>query len=344
MASVLLQNHHDYAIVAKVHHRAMPPNTVSETIALIKQFALEEFDRAIEKQQLHYHNRWHISVVQQRASRILAMVAPYWEELTSLASPINNLTQAEQLLNLCVISHDVVQIFVPCPQPHCSRKRESGTSEQATFELLKNYIHQLNHQVASAGQLQAQFSDQHLALLQSAILGTTCTYAAEEIAIFQPALYPPQGPPDIITQILALADIGAFGMDGIPLYNQEGSLLFLEENPDIIPFIQSQTTDRLLHENPALAENFRLRLLKRARWQVSFARSRLSRTPQELAGLPDKVINVLGQEAFPYLNQETLAQLEEQTPTADSSTLQQLLNFFQLDHYLAHPPQYLTTV
>ena len=111
-------------------------------------------------------------------------------------------------------------------------------------------------------------------------------------------------------------------------------LLFLEENPDIIPFLQAQKIEQLSTEQPELAKNLRQRLLKRARWQISFARSRLARTCQELIGFPDEVIATLVTEAFPYLNTDTLRMVEKATPTNSSTSLQQLLHFFQLDNYL----------
>ncbi|MBT9315951.1 hypothetical protein IXB50_11015 [Leptothoe spongobia TAU-MAC 1115] len=312
----------------------MLPNTFSETVALTKQFALTEFDQAIKTQQLYYHNRWHIEAVQRRANQLFAIIAPYWQESNKDNQEPNDLTRTQSLLDLCVVTHDMVQVFLPQRHPHITRRRASGESEQATCDKLLNYIHQLNQDLKLAKNFQAQFSEKDIALLQLAILGTICAYSPVEEAIYQPALYNAERSPHIITRILALADISSLGMDGITTYNQEGSLLFLEENPDIIPFIQGQKIERLSTEQPKLAENFRQRLLKRARWQISFARSRLTRTFHELIGFPNEVIATLAAEAFPYLNAGTLRIVEKTTPTNSSTSLQELLSFFQLDQYL----------
>ncbi|MDV3347385.1 hypothetical protein D0962_19540 [Leptolyngbyaceae cyanobacterium CCMR0082] len=309
----------------------MLPNTFSETVALTKQFVLAEFDKTIQNQQLYYHNRWHIKTVQRRANQIFSIVAPHWQKSNQDTQKNPDLSRIHSLLDLCVATHDMVQIFLPQSHPHITRRRASGESEKATCDKLLTYICQLNQNLALAGKFQAQFSEKDIELLQLAILGTICTYSPLEESIYQPALYDSENPPHIITRILALADISSLGMDGVTVYNREGSLIFLEENPDIIPYIQEQKIELLSAEHPELAESFRQRLLKRARWQLSFARSRLSRTIQELMFFSDDVIDALVRDAFPYLNEETLRIVEKTTPTAVSTSLQQLLKFFQLD-------------
>lgn len=87
-------------------------------------------------------------------------------------------------------------------------------------------------------------------------------------------------------------------------------------------------------EQPSLSENIRQRLLRRTRFQVSFAGSRLFRSQQELEGLPTAAIPILIQDVFRYLNPTTLAQLEATTPTAQETPLAALLAFFQLERFV----------
>ena len=117
------------------------------------------------------------------------------------------------------------------------------------------------------------FTESDISVIQDAIEATICIYDPSEQGIYQPALYDQTRNLSIVACIIALADIGSLGMDGIAAYNQEGSLLFLEENPDVIPVILNQTTATLAVDNPELYENIRQRLLKRARFQVNFAKS-----------------------------------------------------------------------
>ena len=303
------------------------PTTFADAIACVQQFALQVFDRQIAKKQLYYHNREHIQQVQQRSDRIFQAIAPFWENAIG-----SELTRMKLLLDLCVVAHDMLQVFVPQTQPHAPRRREGGVSEFATIDKLLRYIQAFNRQMQQQGVDAAQFTASDVFLIREAIEGTICSYDPTDQAIYQPILYNANRTPSIVTRILLLADIGSLGMDGIAAYNREGSLLFLEENPDIIPFLSHQAIDKLRINNPNLHENLRQRLLRRARFQVSFARSRLARTIDEIKGFPDDTIPILMRDVFTYLTPETIQELEQTTPVKEETTLDELLTFFQLEH------------
>ena len=113
-------------------------------------------------------------------------------------------------------------------------------------------------------------------------------------------------------------------------------MILLEENPDIIPLIKEFLTQE---ENKSDKkqddyENLRQRLLKRAKFQISFAKGRYARLNRELKGLPQKVIEILKQNVFKYLNEETIQKIEALTPTADDTSLETLIEFFALDKYI----------
>jgi hypothetical protein len=309
----------------------LSPSTFPDTVAQIQQFALREFDREIIQKTLYYHNYTHIENVQRRARLIFQHLLPF-ETIDAKTA-----MRSQLILDLCSIAHDMVQLFLPQTQTHSSRKRESGMSELTTIRKLLIHIQRLNHQLEAQGHLDAVFSLDEMNQIRDAIEGTICAYSVEEQAIYQPRLYNPDRPPSLIALALALADIGALGMDGIQMYNEEGSLVFLEENPDIIPFLQNRAIDTLQRDDPELCENFRQRLLKRARFQVYFARSRLARTPCEIQGLPTEGITTLLDRAFPYLNQKIIEEVEQTTPTDDTTSLPQLLHFFQLEYLVDQP-------
>jgi len=141
--------------------------------------------------------------------------------------------------------------------------------------------------------------------------------------------------------VLALADLGALGIEGIEAYNQEGSLIFLEENPDIVSvifhpenqkYLSNFETSEQAKQEPY--ENVRQRLLKRARFQVDFAKGRLKRFDREVASLPEDAIYKLKIHVFKYLNLETIQEIELTTPTKNDTTLKELIEFFRLEHYL----------
>ncbi|MBD0266066.1 MAG: hypothetical protein ICV78_26110 [Tolypothrix sp. Co-bin9] len=308
------------------------PSTFAIAIAKLKNFALQEFDREIARSQLYYHTREHISGVQRRANIIFQAILPYWEiSIKDNAAP-DYIARMQLLLDICATAHDMVQIFVDENQPHKSRRREPGVSEAATIEKLFEYINTLNQQQCEQDvNSTAQFTDADLVIIRDAIAATICIYEPSEQAIYQPALYDSSKPLSPIAIIIALADIGALGMEGVAAYEREGSLLFLEENPDVIPILLNQAIKTLGADNPELYENIRQRLLRRARFQVSFASSRLNRYVREIEGLPAEASLVLTREVFQYLNAKTIQEVELRTPTAEDTPLEALITFFNLE-------------
>ncbi len=302
------------------------PSTFAEAIGLVNNFARQEMHKESEQKQLYYHNIEHINGVERRANQIFQAIKPYWEKSLSSESAPDYLARMELLLNLCAIAHDMVQEFVPQTQPHTTRKREAGVSETATIDKLMAYIKNLNERLSQHNPHSAAlFNDSDLQIITGAIEATICLYDPADASIYQPDLYNPDKDVSIVARIIALADIGGLGMEGIEAYNQEGSVLFLEENPDIIPIILNSDLNSYPQD---LRENIRERMLRRAKFQINFAKGRVARYPREVEGLPADAIPVLTEEVFKYLNQETIKELQSTTPTADDTTLEKLIEFF----------------
>ncbi|MBD2081746.1 hypothetical protein H6G01_17900 [Leptolyngbya sp. FACHB-17] len=289
--------------------------TFIDCINKVKASSLQEFDRQIEAHQLYYHTRDHIAQVQRRAQLIYEAIR---SDLGADA-----IDQIERLLDLCVIAHDMVQVFEVQLHPHMARYRSMGMSEAATLERLFDYLDLHCSTVSIEGD---RF------IIRSAINATICNFDVREQSIYQPALNQPDLP--IVARILALADLGALGIDGIAMYNREGSLLFLEENLDVVPLLQSGAIVDLEATDPALAENIRQRLLRRCRFQVNLAKSRLARFEQEIEAFPKDAIDKLRREVFQYLTAETIQEVEATTPTSDRTSLKELLEFFDFEQYL----------
>ncbi|MCY7276096.1 MAG: hypothetical protein LH702_20745 [Phormidesmis sp. CAN_BIN44] len=318
-----------------LHSSPKLPQSINESIAQIKSFALQEFDREVIEKQLYYHNREHLENVRRRSTLILQAIAPAWETRLQQEEPSIDVTRIELLLDLSIAAHDMIQVFISQSDRHTTRRRAPGVSERASFERLVDYINALNQQLQKHDpDSPAQLTDRDIAIIQGAIGATICTYAPTEQAIYQADLYDVQHPPSIVARILALADIGVLGIDGIEVYSHEGSLLFLEENLDVIPLLLDGTIDRLESDNPTLYQNIRQRLLRRCRFQVNFAKSRAARLKSELVGFPESTIETLTHDVFRYLNPATIQAIEATTPTAETASLESLLEFFELERYL----------
>ncbi len=320
---------------SSLEHSLRLPTTFAESIDCIKTFALQEFAREIKAQQLYYHTYEHINNVQRRSQQIFQAIRPYWEVATDEDQSLVNLPRMELLLDLCAIAHDMVQIFIPVTQDYTPRKRQPGLSEMATIDQLLEYIHELNQQLQKSDpDSPAKLTNQELTIIREAIAATICAYDPTEQAIYQPKLYEENQSLSPVARILALADIGALGLDGIKVYNREGGLLFLEENLDVIPLLIDGTIHSLNPSNWELYENIRQRLLSRSRFQVNFAKSRLARFEREIAAFPHDAISTLTDDVFKYLNPTRIQEVETITPTAEDTSLEVLLEFFKFEQYL----------
>jgi hypothetical protein len=311
------------------------PATFAESVEQIKLFALQEFDREIIQKQLYYHTRDHVENVRRRTDRIFQVTFPD-QAADSIQKQLGTEYRNKLLLDLCAAAHDMVQIFAPQAEVHATRQRQPGVSEKATIEHLLLYINSLNQQIREAhhGDSAAQLTDSEIQVIRVAIATTICAYDPIDQAIYQPGLDDTSPGLPIVARILALADIGALGMEGIRSYHQEGSLLFLEENLDLIPLLLDHQVNSIASDDPALCENLRQRLLKRCRFQVNFARSRLKRFEHEISGFSEPGISQLAQDVFCYMTPEIVQEVEALTPIDETTSLQELLEFFEFERYL----------
>lgn len=326
----------------KSETHAQLPESFEESMLRIADFALDELQKATYQKQLFYHNRTHADAVKQRADKIFQTIVPFVEDSFKGETGQAQLKRMKQLIELSAIAHDMVQDFIPDTQPHTSRLRKSGENEAATISQLSDYISELNQQILQDNLNSAAiFTESDLQTLQEAIAATVCLYDTSDRCIYQPLLYNPEKKIPLPSLIIALADMGSLGIDGIEAYNREGSLIFLEENPDIISIFWNAETQQFLaeYETPdrgkqELYEGIRQRLLKRARFQVDFAKGRYSRFDCEVNTLPADAIQALKTEVFQYLTEETIQKIESLTPTRDETTLQELIEFFELEKYI----------
>lgn len=278
---------------------------------------------------LYFHNFAHVDAVRRRAEIIFDAVRPHWQaELNQLHDPLD-LERMRDLLRLAALAHDLVQDFLPV-KPWSMRRREKGVSEQQTIEKLLGAIAELNTDLAQQhpDKPDLQFSEADCDLLREAILATVCDFDPGDRAIFQPYLYTDQEKSPIAI-MLALADTGALVVEGIDAFRQEGRELFLEENLDFVPLVLHP--QELEQYPPETKTTLRKKLLGRARFQIAFATGRINYLRTEIRDLPIPASTALTTEVFAYANQKTLTELAATTPTADDTSLEDLLTYFCFD-------------
>lgn len=310
------------------------PKNFEQAVSMIKEFAFAEVEKEAQKKQLYFHNYAHAEAVRRRAEIIFNAIEPFWHKICDRSSSCDS-KRAKYLIDICAASHDMVQEFLPLKSPQTARQRESGVSENATISKLINYIENLNQKfIAENPELPPLFTQADLEIIRKSISATICLFDSNDNSIYQPDLYNSEQQIALNARIIALADIGGLGIDGIPAYFQEGSLILLEENPDIIPLIKDFLSKTNSRNDDEAYENLRQRLLKRTKFQISFAKGRYARLNKELEGLPQEVVSVLKEKVFKYLNEQTIQQIEALTPTADDTSLKKLIEFFKLDKYI----------
>lgn len=293
-----------------------------EAVTMVKNFALLEIQKDSKQKKLYYHNCAHAYAVHKRANIIFQAI-----EFLIPTTISTSLTRLKHLIDICAISHDMVQEFLPNTDSNTFRRRKPGISERATTSKLINYIESIKIQSINQEEDYHRFlTNSDLQIIKESIEATICLYDFEDNSIYQPYLYSNDEKISLPARILALADLGSLGIEGIEAYYQEGSLIFLEENPDIIPIILNK--EYINH--PEVSKKLKHRLLKKAKFQVDFAKGREARFPREVEGLPMEGITILRNEVFKFLNEDTIKQIESITPKTDSTRLEDLIDFFDL--------------
>lgn len=316
------------------------PTSFTETVQLVEQYVQGEIVQEIKDKQLYYHNLNHALAVKRRANSIFQAIKPILAENHSR----QELTRLESLISICGLAHDMVQIFEPT-LPNLTRKRLSGSSELQTANKLLRYIQNLNQALIQALKTEKLdssllFSDREQQIIRDAIMATICIQdpqgskaaaSCSSYAIYQPYLYDPQNKISIVGSIIALADLGALGMDGVEAYIQDGILVFLEDNPHLKELVLNchLPSDRL---NPSgedtTQELTRVKLLAMSRFIVDLAHERRARFEQEITGFIPQMRQILRNQVFIYLNQESINQVKSLVPNQSSVNLSELISFF----------------
>lgn len=318
----------------KQNHWYKKPSSFAETVQLVENYVQEEIIRETRDKQLYYHTLNHAIAVKRRANKIFQEIRFVLLESKST----NELKRLNSLIDLCAMAHDMVQLFEPHNSTSHPRKRQAEISEIATANKLIKYIQNLNREL-STYELEPSilFSDCDCQIIYDAIVATICkhdpqankaSYSFSPYSIYQPYLYNSQSKISIVGSVIALADLGALGIDGIESYIQDGILVFLEDNLDLKELIIDCKYTATLNQDALKA-----RLLNMARFIVSLAKERQARFEIEIAGFSSQVRQILRNKVFIYFNVENIKKIETIVPTDDNVSLLELTNFFCLNQH-----------
>ena len=223
----------------------------------------------------------------------------------------------------------MVQEFITTDDNSYPRKRQRGVSEHASIVKLTNHIQKLNQKLQAANYSPFVGIDTiELAIIQEAIAATICHSGLFEHSLYQSDLYHKPNL-SLVAKIIALADLGTLGMDGIEAYIQEGILIFLEDNLDIANFLNNS------HKQQQFPENSKKRILQANSFMVNFAQERYLRFAQEIDTFSPKIQNIFQEHLFKELNEKTLNTIIDIIPTAQNISLQELLNFIKQWQHLS---------
>ncbi|MGL4884344.1 MAG: hypothetical protein ACRC8K_25310, partial [Waterburya sp.] len=220
------------------------PNSFAETVQLVEDYVRAEIAQETKDKQLYYHTLDHALAVKRRANLIFQGIKPVLQASQSL----EELQRLESLIALCAVAHDMVQEFVAKTETYKPRQRIPGVSETATANKLIQYLRDLNQNLATDVKPTILFSDQDLKIIEDAIAATICardplagkvSYSFSPYSIYQPYLYKSQTKISLVGNVIALADLGTLGIEGIKPYLQEGILVFIEDNLDLADLILS---------------------------------------------------------------------------------------------------------
>lgn len=334
------------------------PSSFADTVQLVENYVRREIVQETKNKQLFYHTLDHADAVKRRANLIFAEIRPCLAQSFSF----EELNRSQLLMNVSAIAHDMVQEFTPPEDLSRPRRHLVGISEAATTVKLIEYIQDLNRELAKFNlEPSILFSDQDIVIIEDSIRATICdldpqageaSYSFSSHSIYQPYLYNPETKPSIIGSIIALADLGTLGIDGIEPFIQDGIMIFLEDNPDLLDFIlhhgfePSGTKNNLLINltNDSLVpaefnssvlldyDSAKTRLTNMNRFMVNLAKERYARLEVEIAGFAPPVRHILKEKIFIYLNTENIKKVVAIIPTDKNTGLSELIDFFYANY------------
>ncbi len=237
---------------------------VATALGLVK----ERFERAATPEgNLEYHNTRHTESVIRRTKEILKAIVQ--------ANPAGRNERLVGLGELAGGWHDTVQ----------DGEVDSIEDSSFTKKLLRRFAEKNERKSADEAveymrSTGGAFSEEDEQAVRQAIETTIPQFSPEVGTVVQPNLTPESG---VIARAIALADIGAAGMDGPEEFSREGNAVFREDNVDIAEALQHPEA-----VSDAQKDFFKKRMLGWSGVQESFAAGRKARLDAELEGLSEE--------------------------------------------------------
>ncbi|MDB5244862.1 MAG: hypothetical protein JWN18_732 [Parcubacteria group bacterium] len=210
---------------------------------------------------LFYHVWAHTDGVIGRATRIATAL--------KLSTPFVTIVQT------AAAKHDEVQLYARDRKVdgRVMRQRAIGANERQSGAAALKFIRQ--HRAAEGAIL---MDENHLILIE-AILTTVPKWNSEYKTVVQPALNRGSHP---VTRAVALADLGAAGMDPVQ-FDAEGPALFIEDNIDVALMLSDAR--RLVDIPEATQSTIQCRLVQWMATRPQFVQGRRLLLQRELEGL-----------------------------------------------------------
>jgi hypothetical protein len=197
-----------------------------------------------------FHNHRHTKHVKNRVGRIVYAIRRVDPTLIS--------SRQERLLTIAAACHDLAQY--------------SKVNEAMSGGIAASICEVINRV-----QSDTWFSEDDRDQIRAAINATVAEYNATLRTVIQLNLSEQSSP---IERVLALADLGAAGMDGPRHFLEDGNKLFRELNPEIGQVLATGTWD------PNQQHRFTQKMLGWSDGQVYFVIGRQGNLDAELKGLP----------------------------------------------------------
>lgn len=227
---------------------------------------------ANEEEKLPFHNREHTEGVIRRTSLILSALKE--------ADPLLVNEQDIILGRFAAAFHDLIQKWEKNSLQEkefvkITRRRFSTDNERASADEAIKFMEEINREND-----EEIFSENNKRVVREAIEVTIPGFDPSLQTVIQPNL---KENTSLIARAVALADIGAAGMEGPEAFLPEGDALFREENLDILKALKNP---RNISEKEK--EYYQKRMLNWSKSQESFVQGRKTRLAEELQGIPEK--------------------------------------------------------
>lgn len=220
------------------------------------------------EERLPYHSAKHTLAVIRRTRSILTAIRQKEPTLVS--------SRDAELASFAAAFHDVAQPWyletsIVLGQTMIARKKIPGLPEKNSIDLAFDFMQMINDRNGYI------FAPGDFAVVQEAIEATIPSFDRETKTVVQPRI---GGSSSLIAQAVALADLGACGMDGGLSLVNDTNTLFVEDNLDFAEKLH------LRNFKEASQPVFRQRYLEWFEKQLNFARGRKANFIREISFLP----------------------------------------------------------